>query len=313
MLMATMLSGAAIIDAAILVISAPEGIKPQTKEHLAALDAKGIRQIIIVQNKIDLVSKEKALENYKDIKKFVKDTVAENSPVIPISAQQGANIEMLLEAINELPVPQRDVESSPLFFIARSFDTNKPGTLADDMIGGVLGGVLKQGRLKVGDLIEIKPGIAVKKHNITEYITVKTKIASMHTGDNNIESAIPSGSLAIQTDLDPGITKADSLSGCVAGLIGTLPEITKNIKLKASLFKEILGLDRAEKVEAVKINEPLLLSANTSITVGIVTKIKANEIDLVLKIPIVPLKETKVGIGRNLAGHWRLIGWGEIV
>ncbi|PIU76183.1 translation initiation factor IF-2 subunit gamma [Candidatus Pacearchaeota archaeon CG06_land_8_20_14_3_00_35_12] len=313
MLMATMLSGAAIIDAALLVIAANEGIKPQTKEHLAALDAKGIKEIIIVQNKIDLVSKEQALKNYNDIKNFVKGSVAENSPIIPISAQQGANMEILLEAIDKIPIPKRDVESKPLFFIARSFDTNRPGTSADDIIGGVLGGVLKQGRLKVGDVIEIKPGMVVKKHNITEYVTVKTKIAAMQTGNNKIEEAEPSGSLAIQTELDPGLTKADSLSGCVAALQGTLPEITKNAKLKVSLFKEILGLDKAETVTPIKMNEPLLLSINTAITVGIVTKIKGNEIELGLKIPIIPLKGSKAGIGRNLAGHWRLIGWGEII
>jgi translation initiation factor 2 subunit 3 len=313
MLMATMMSGAAIIDAALLLIAATEGIKPQTKEHLAALDAKGIHNIIIVQNKIDLVTKERAVENYAEIKKFVKGTVAESAPIIPISAQQGANIEMLLEEIDKLPIPKRDTESKPLFFIARSFDTNRPGTLVDDMVGGVLGGVLKCGKLKVGDVIEIKPGMAVKKHNITEYVPVKTKIAGLQTGNNKLDEAIPSGSLAIQTELEPGMTKADSLSGCVASLAGILPPITKNIKLKVSLFKEILGLDKEEKVAPVKINEPLLLSVNTSITVGIVTKIKGNELDLALKIPIVPLAGSNIGVARNLSGHWRLIGWGEII
>src|SRR3989344_3429728 len=80
MLMATMLSGAAIIDAAILVVAANEGIKPQTKEHFVALQAKKISNLIIVQNKIDLVSREKAMENYDEIKKFVKGTFAENAP-----------------------------------------------------------------------------------------------------------------------------------------------------------------------------------------------------------------------------------------
>ena len=65
MLMATMLSGAAIIDVAILVVASNEGIKPQTREHLVALQAKNIKNIIIVQNKIDLVSKEEAVKNYK--------------------------------------------------------------------------------------------------------------------------------------------------------------------------------------------------------------------------------------------------------
>src|SRR3989344_4941136 len=139
MLMATMLSGAAIIDAAILVIAANEGIKPQTKEHFMALQAKKIKNIIIVQNKIDLVSKEKALENYKEIKEFVKGTTAENSPVIPISAQQGVNIGKLLKALWEIPIPERDKTKKPIFIIARSFDINRPGTEIKNIHGGILG------------------------------------------------------------------------------------------------------------------------------------------------------------------------------
>jgi translation initiation factor 2 subunit 3 len=175
MLMATMLSGAAIIDSAILVIAANEGIKPQTKEHFMALQAKGIKNIIIVQNKIDLVTKEKALENYKIIKEFVKGTIAQDSPVIPISAQQNVNIDKLLQCLSELPVPQRDASKNPVFLIARSFDINKPGTKIKDLNGGILGGILKQGKLKVGEEIEIKPGLSSKKNNQLTYTPLKTK------------------------------------------------------------------------------------------------------------------------------------------
>ena len=56
----------------------------------------------------------------------------------------------------------------------------------------------------------------------------------------------------------------------------------------------------------------LMLSINTTITVGIVEKIKGNEIDLSLNIPVIALKGDNLGIARNLNGHWRLIGWGEI-
>src|SRR3989338_721173 len=82
MLMATMLSGAAIIDAAILVVAANEGIKPQTREHLIALQAKKVKNLIVVQNKIDLVNIEQARENYNKIKELLKgkyDNVPENS------------------------------------------------------------------------------------------------------------------------------------------------------------------------------------------------------------------------------------------
>jgi translation initiation factor 2 subunit 3 len=90
--MATMLSGAAIMDGAILVIAADEPCpQPQTREHLAAANAIGIKNIVIVQNKIDIVDEKRARASYTEIKNFVKGTVAEDSPVIPISAQRGIN------------------------------------------------------------------------------------------------------------------------------------------------------------------------------------------------------------------------------
>ena len=60
------------MDGALLIIAANEKCpQPQTREHLAAIELAGITNIIIVQNKIDLVSKEQAVKNYNDIKKFV--------------------------------------------------------------------------------------------------------------------------------------------------------------------------------------------------------------------------------------------------
>mgnify|MGYP000263730431 CR=1 FL=1 len=312
MLMATMLSGAALMDAAILVIAANEGIKPQTREHLIALEARNIKQVIIVQNKIDLVSKEQALQNYQDIKKFVNGTIAENAPIIPCSAQQDINIDKIIEAIYSLSIPKRDTESSPVFIIARSFDINKPGTKIQDLKGGVLGGALLRGKLKIGDEIEIKPGLTIKKENQTHYQTIRTKIVSLYKGKYPVKEATPGGSIAIETELDPITTKTDNLSGCVAGLVGTIPEITTKIKLKFKLFDRIIGVKDEAKVENIK-TEYLLLSANTSITVGLVTKVQKDEVELSLKIPIVPFKGENVGIARNVFSHWRLIGWGELI
>jgi len=313
MLMATMLSGAAIIDAAILVIAANEGIKPQTREHLLALQSKNIKQIIIVQNKIDLVTKEKAIENYKEIKNFVKGTIAENALIIPISAQQEINIDKLKEALLELKIPERKINEKPIFLIARSFDINKPGTKIKDLHGGVLGGVLKQGKLKIGDSIEIKPGISQKRANQLVYRTIKTKIISIQREKYTVKEATTGGSLALETELDNILTKADSLSGCISSLEGNLPEITDKIKMKFSLFEEVLGTEKHEKVAPLKTNELIMLNINTSITVGQIIKIKDNEAELYLKIPIVPLKGENIGIARNVEGHWRLIGFGEIV
>jgi len=313
MLMATMLSGAAIIDAAILVIAANEGIKPQTQEHLVALKAKKIKKIIICQNKIDLVSKEKAKQNYETIKKFVKGTIAENAPIIPISAIQGINLDKVLEELCNIEITKPDPKEKPIFLVARSFDINRPGTEIENLHGGVLGGALKSGTLKIGDTIEVKPGYSYKKQNQYHYKTVKSKIVSMQKGKHQITEAFPGGSLAIETELDPSLTKSDALSGGIASMENSLPEIVENIKIKYTLFKEIFGTGKHEPVQKPKPNEILMLSLNTSITVGQVTKTYEDAVDLSLKIPVVPLKGESIGIARNLNEHWRLIGFGEII
>ncbi len=314
MLMATMLSGAAIMDAAILVIAANEGIKPQTREHLMALQAKKIKNIIVVQNKIDLVSKDKALKNYKEIKEFLKNTIAENSPIIPVSSQQNINIDKVLEELAKIKVPEKDKNSKPIFLVARSFDINKPGTEIKNLCGGVLGGILKKGILKVGDEIEIKPGLVLKKANQTEYKTIKTKILALKKGDNDMKEVSSGASISIETNLDPFLTKSDSLTGSLVSIKDSLPEITHKIKIKYELFKEIFGEEGHKKTEKLKTTEMLMLSANTTITVGTIEKLdeKKSEAEITLNIPIVPLEKENVGIARNINNHWRLIGWGEI-
>lgn len=313
MLMATMLSGAAMIDAAILVIAANEGIKPQTREHLLALETKKIKNIIIVQNKIDLINKEKARESYQTIKEFLKGTIAEKAEIIPCSAQQEINTDKILEALCSIEIPKRDISSEPVFMIARSFDINKPGSRIETLKGGVLGGTLKKGRLKIGDEIEIKPGIIMKKENQIIYEPIKSRIISIYKGSHPVSVAEPGGSLAIETELDPILTKADNLAGCITGLSENLPEITSNIKIMFSLFKEVYGAEKNIPIEQIKLSELLMLSVNTSITIGTIRKIKENEAELFLRIPIVPFKGENIGLARNISGHWRLIGWGEIL
>ena len=313
MLMANMLSGASIIDAALLVVAANEGIKPQTREHFMALQAKGIKNIIIIQNKIDLVSKEKALENYKKIKEFVKGTIAENAPIIPVSAQQEININKIFNELCRLEIPKRDETSKPIFLVARSFDINRPGTNISNLKGGVLGGILKKGKLKVGDEIEIKPGLNIKKNNQTTYQTLTAKILSLYKGTESLKEISPGASISIETSLDPFLTKADSLNGCVVSVKGNLPDITYKLIIKAKLFEEVLGIEQQQKVEPIKTKEMLMLSVNTTITLGVVEKISKDNIEVSLNIPIIALKGDNAGIARNINSHWRLIGFGEII
>jgi translation initiation factor 2 subunit 3 len=312
MLMATMLSGAAIIDAAILVVAANEGIKPQTREHLIALQAKKVQNLIVVQNKIDLASIEQAKKNYEEIKEFLRGRY-DNAAIIPVSALQEANIDAIYKAIVELPIPPRDKTGAPLFLIARSFDINKPGTPIAGLHGAVLGGTLKQGTLNVGDEIEIKPGRVIKESNQYYYKTLKTKVLSLFNGSKKVQQLTPGGSMSIETALDMALGKTDALAGSIVSVPGFLPDIASNIKIKFTMFPEVFGANERVKVEPLKVSEMIMLSINTSMTIGVIKRIKNNEAELSLKIPIVPQRGNNTGIARNINNHWRLIGYGEII
>ncbi len=312
MLMATTLSGAALIDAAILVVAANEGIKPQTREHLMALKAKKVENLIVVQNKIDLVNIEQAKKSHKEIREFLGEEF-KKAPIIPVSAQQEVNINEILKEIVLTPIPKREINKEPIFIIARSFDINRPGTLAKDLHGAVLGGSLKRGTLKIGQEIEIKPGLVKKENNEIRYISIKTKISSLYKGSKKVPELTPGGSMSIETELDMTLGKNDALGGNVAAPIGALPELKKEIKLKYTLFPKVYGASTEAKVEEIKKGETLMLSINTSITGGIVNNSNKNDLGISLRIPSIFFKSDNVGIARNIQGHWRLIGYGEII
>ncbi len=307
MLMATMLSGAALIDAAILVIAANEGIKPQTREHLIALQTKNVKELIVVQNKIDLVTEEQARKNYEEIRNFLKGKY-DDAVIIPVSAQQGVNVSDVLKAIVELKSPERNLKGEPIFIVARSFDINRPGASPESLKGAVLGGTLKQGRLKVGDEIEIKPGRKVKEN----YETIKTGVRKLFKGGKEVKELTPGGSMSIETELDMVLGKEDVLAQNVVSLVGKLPELSEKVRVKYKLFPEVFGIGGHVKVEEIKTGETLMLSINTSITGGAVKTMKKDEFELSLKVPAVVFKGDNVGVARNIAGHWRLIGYGEI-
>src|SRR3989344_5145871 len=115
-LMATMLCGANIMDGALLLVSATESCpQPQTREHLQALDIMGIQNVIVIQNKIDLVKEEEAKKNYDEIKAFLKGTKFESVPIIPMSAVHGINVDVLVQTIEEkFKTPARDLSAKTL-------------------------------------------------------------------------------------------------------------------------------------------------------------------------------------------------------
>jgi len=313
-LMATMLSGAAIMNGAVLVIAANEPCpQPQTREHLAALEISGTKNIIIVQNKIDLVSEKDALINYEQIVKFIKGTCAEDAPIIPVSAHHDINIDVLIKTMYEkIPIPKVDLEKPPLMYIARSFDINKPGLRPNELKGGVVGGSLIRGVLNKGDDIEISPGRSIEVEGKHVLEPIITKAYSFFTGGQSVDRATPGGLLAIGTLLDPFRVKSDSFSGRVVGKPGQLPPVLEEFDLTMHLLKRVVGTVDEKNVEPLKTNEPLMLTVGTATTVGIISELRNEQVRVKLKLPVCADNGQRIAVSRRIEGKWHLIGYGEI-
>ena len=308
-LMATMLSGASLMDGACLLIAADEKCpQPQTREHLAALNIAGIKKIIILQNKIDAVSREQAIENFQQIKEFVKGTVAENAPIIPLSAIFEANLNLVVRAFEEIiPTPTFNEKETFQFLVARSFDINKPGRPIVELQGGVIGGSVLKGNIEIGSQIEIKPGLHIKD----EYIPIKSKVVSISQGNKQLKNAKPGGLIGLGTDLDPSLTKGDHLIGHLVGKPGTLPEILNEVELTVNLLDRVIGSEVQMKVQPLKHGEKLLLVVGTEKTAGTVTKILKNSTIIELTPHICPPEDFIYAISRIINRRYRLIGYGE--
>lgn len=313
-LMATMLSGSSIMNGALLVIAANEKCpQPQTREHLTALEIMGIRNIIVVQNKIDLVTRERAIESYNEIKNFLKGSIAESSPVIPVSAYHNTNIDALYRMIVDIIQPPKFVESKdPKMFVARSFDVNKPGTDPSKLVGGVIGGSLVEGEFRLGQEIEIVPGIQTGKGGKQVWENVTTEIVSLMAGSNTYDSIKPGGLAAVGTKLDPFLTKGDSFTGRIAGAVGKVPPLLFSLSLDTNLLKRVVGFEEELNVDPIRSKESIMITVGTSNTVGIVTSAKDDHVEITLKYPVAAELNERVAIGRRISNRWRLIGYGNI-
>jgi translation initiation factor 2 subunit 3 len=313
-LMATMLSGAAIMDGALLVIAANEPCpQPQTREHLMALEIIGAKRIIIVQNKIDLVSEKDAETNYEQIVKFVKGTCAEGAPIIPVSAHHDINIDVLIKTMEEyIPTPKRDMEKPPLMYVARSFDVNKPGAKLSELKGGVVGGSLLQGTIQKGEKIEIGPGRKREVEGKQVLEPIFTVAHSLMTGGTITNKALPGGLIAIGTELDPAMVKSDSLAGKIVGRPGQLPPVLESFDLSMCLLKRAVGTVDEKNVDPLKTNEPLMLTVGTATTVGIISELRPDWIRVKLKLPVCADQGQRIAVSRRIEGKWHLIGYGEI-
>jgi len=277
-----------------------------------ALQILGIKHLIITQNKADLVSYEDAMENYKQIKNFIKDSIAEKSPILPVSAQHKLNIDALIQAIEEnIPTPKRDRSLNPVMHVLRSFDVNKPGTLVKDIKGGVLGGALVQGEFKTGDEIEIRPGIYDDKK--AKYESMVTEIASLGTGAGIVDTVKPGGLIAIGTKLDPTYTKSDSLIGSLIGKPDTLPKESESVTVDTQLFETAVGTPELVKVDPIKVNESLRINIGTAAVLGSAKSVRDSRIEIKFKRPVCVFENSRIAISRKIVDRWRLIGAGVVV
>ncbi|HXY55973.1 MAG TPA: translation initiation factor IF-2 subunit gamma, partial [Nitrososphaerales archaeon] len=259
--------------------------------------------------KIDLVSDAEARRNQALIQKFVAGTVAESAPVIPISAQQRLNIDALIEALEDvIPTPKRDVSASPLMYVVRSFDVNRPGTEIEALSGGVLGGSLTRGELEVGEEIELKPGMIDERSG--KFVSVITKVSSLQTGAGDAEKVGPGGLVAVGTHLDPTFTKGDQMVGSVMGRPGTLPETLEHVTLDVKLLETAVGAAELVRVERVKLGETVRLNLGTASTLAVATSVRGDVVELDLKKPVAIETGMRAAISRRIAERWRLIGSG---
>ncbi len=296
-LMTTMLSGAAIMDAAILVISANEKCpQPQTKEHLLAIKLAGIKKIIIAQTKVDLVTEEKALANKKDIEKFLEENDYK-AKIIPVVAPFNINIDVLLETIqNEIPTIERDKNKPLQMYAIRSFDVNKPGIKIKDMKGGVIGGAILHGELKEGDLLDMVPGL---NEDITEI-----KAISLSASGGKLKNAVAGGLIAIGTEIDPSFSQGDRLKGVILGKKGSLPEPKSNLEL------EYTDLGRTEELRT---NETIVITVGALVTTALVTEYTKKKIKLNARQKLCFKKGQKIAISKKTGNRWALAGYGVVI
>ncbi|OQS07835.1 eukaryotic translation initiation factor 2 subunit 3 [Thraustotheca clavata] len=319
-LMATMLNGAAVMDAALLLVAGNEPCpQPQTSEHLAAVEIMRLQNIIILQNKVDLIKPDAAKAQYEQVKQFVAGTVAHDAPIIPISAVLKYNIDVVCEYIvRNIPIPRRDFVSKPKLIVIRSFDVNKPGQDVENLQGGVAGGSILQGVLRVGDEIEVRPGIYSKDEDGKIQCTpIFSRIVSLKAEHNELQYAVPGGLIGVGTLIDPTLTRSDRLVGQVLGLKGSLPDIFTELEINFYLLRRLLGVKTSEGSKASKVQkltkaEVLMINIGSTTTGAKIVAVKHDLAKILLTQPVCTQEGEKIALSRRIDKHWRLIGWGEI-
>ncbi|MDR2402187.1 MAG: elongation factor Tu [Cytophagales bacterium] len=152
-----MITGAAQMDGAILVVAATDGAMPQTREHILLARQVGVPKIVVFLNKIDLVEEEEMIELVEeDLQDILEEYGFKNVPLVRGSALEALNgkpecEEKVVELINTvdetIPLPVRDLDKTFLMPIEDVMTITGRGT--------VVTGKIERGRVKIGDPVEI--------------------------------------------------------------------------------------------------------------------------------------------------------------
>jgi selenocysteine-specific elongation factor len=146
-----MLAGAGGIDAVLMVISAEEGVMPQTREHLAICSLLGIKRGITVLTKADAVTPERLRETTETVRSFLRDNFLASAPLIAVSAHSGSGVDELRREVirMSMDVPERRSDTVVRLPIDRAFTIKGFGT--------VVTGTLIGGSVHAGDELAILP------------------------------------------------------------------------------------------------------------------------------------------------------------
>ena len=197
-----MLAGVGGIDAALLVISADEGIMPQTREHLDILDLLQVQGGVIALTKTDLVDDPEWIELVTfDVHEQIEGTCLEGAPVVPVSAHTRRGLDQLVAELQAClqEIPERADRGRPRLPIDRVFTVAGFGT--------VVTGTLSDGTLRVGQEVEIVPGGRV------------ARVRGLQTHKREIEEALPGSRVAVNLT---GVSKDEVETGQVLTVPGWL-------------------------------------------------------------------------------------------
>lgn len=271
----------------------------------------------------------------------ITGTVADGAPIIPISAQLRYNIDAINEyIISKIPVPPRDYVSSPELIVIRSFDVNKPGTEVSELKGGIAGGSILKGVLRLGDEIEIRPGVVSRDaQGKVNCRPLKSRIVTLNTESNQLQFATPGGLIGmfavlswaqrgappsfqacqslplphlrtgVGTKVDPSVCRGDRLVGQVLGFPGNLPSIYTELEINYFLLRRLLGVSmsggRAAKVSRLAKDEILMVNIGSTSTGGRVLSVKEDLAKIVLTGPCCTSVDERIALSRRIENHWR--------